>query len=59
MSECREPGCSRIEMLLRNYLNDRETPDPVLRHDVQNIDETRRRLAVEEAPLRFVLQLEF
>ena len=46
-------------MLLRNYLNDRETPDPVLRHDVQNIDETRRRLAVEEAPLRFVLQLEF
>lgn len=59
MSECREPGCSRIEMMPRIYLNDRETPDLVLRHDVQNIDEARRRLAVEEAPLRFVLQLEF
>jgi len=46
-------------MMPRIYLNDRETPDLVLRHDVQNIDETRRRLAVEEALLRFVLQLEF
>lgn len=59
MWECRELGCSRMEMMNGNYLDDWKTPNLVLWHNMQNIDKTRRWLTVEKALLRFALQLEF
>lgn len=43
----------------KTYLDDGQTTDLVLGHDVQNVDQTRRRLTIEQSLLRFALQLEF
>lgn len=43
----------------KTYLDDGQTTDLVLGHDVQNVDQTRRGLTIEQSLLRFALQLEF
>ena len=43
----------------KTHLDDGQTTDLVLGHDVQNVDQTRRGLTIEQSLLRFALQLEF